>query len=259
MADGTRTHDNQNHNLALYRLNYGHHKRAHFYRVAVQKVKKSLKTKACLTRSTPCADNKIMRKTLVLMGLVAFTPVIHAQQVGTTSMPLTGSGRLGVEAGGYLNRGAGSGMLARYIGALDSETAFEVGLGGATGAHGARALGMFRRRLMAEDMTWPSLAMRGGFESYGDESSRRRNAVGGGPLLSKGFAASGQEFYAFLHPTAKIGLEDDSNEFVWVNEAALGVNTLLPTETAMVASLEMNVGLTNAASSLMVGIATDFE
>ena len=26
VADGTRTHDNQNHNLALYQLNYGHHK-----------------------------------------------------------------------------------------------------------------------------------------------------------------------------------------------------------------------------------------
>jgi hypothetical protein len=25
VADGTRTHDNQNHNLALYQLNYGHH------------------------------------------------------------------------------------------------------------------------------------------------------------------------------------------------------------------------------------------
>ena len=24
VADGTRTHDNQNHNLALYQLNYGH-------------------------------------------------------------------------------------------------------------------------------------------------------------------------------------------------------------------------------------------
>ena len=31
MADGTRTHDNQNHNLALYQLNYGHHnKNLHF-------------------------------------------------------------------------------------------------------------------------------------------------------------------------------------------------------------------------------------
>ena len=25
VADGARTHDNQNHNLALYQLNYGHH------------------------------------------------------------------------------------------------------------------------------------------------------------------------------------------------------------------------------------------
>lgn len=25
VTDGDRTHDNQNHNLALYRLNYGHH------------------------------------------------------------------------------------------------------------------------------------------------------------------------------------------------------------------------------------------
>lgn len=25
MTDGTRTHDNQNHNLALYQLNYSHH------------------------------------------------------------------------------------------------------------------------------------------------------------------------------------------------------------------------------------------
>ena len=28
MADGTRTHDNQNHNLALYQLNYGHHNKS---------------------------------------------------------------------------------------------------------------------------------------------------------------------------------------------------------------------------------------
>ena len=28
VADGARTHDNQNHNLALYQLNYGHHKTA---------------------------------------------------------------------------------------------------------------------------------------------------------------------------------------------------------------------------------------
>ena len=26
VTDGARTHDNQNHNLALYQLNYGHHK-----------------------------------------------------------------------------------------------------------------------------------------------------------------------------------------------------------------------------------------
>ena len=25
VTDGARTHDNQNHNLALYQLNYGHH------------------------------------------------------------------------------------------------------------------------------------------------------------------------------------------------------------------------------------------
>ena len=31
VADGARTHDNQNHNLALYQLNYGHHnKNLHF-------------------------------------------------------------------------------------------------------------------------------------------------------------------------------------------------------------------------------------
>lgn len=28
VADGARTHDNQNHNLALYQLNYGHHTNA---------------------------------------------------------------------------------------------------------------------------------------------------------------------------------------------------------------------------------------
>ncbi len=27
VTDGARTHDNQNHNLALYQLNYGHHRR----------------------------------------------------------------------------------------------------------------------------------------------------------------------------------------------------------------------------------------
>ena len=33
VTDGARTRDNQNHNLALYQLNYGHHKRVSFIAV----------------------------------------------------------------------------------------------------------------------------------------------------------------------------------------------------------------------------------
>jgi hypothetical protein len=40
VTDGARTHDNQNHNLALYQLNYGHHRERHFYRGAARVVKK---------------------------------------------------------------------------------------------------------------------------------------------------------------------------------------------------------------------------
>jgi hypothetical protein len=37
--DGTRTRDNQNHNLALYQLNYIHHKEKSIYRTHHTKVK----------------------------------------------------------------------------------------------------------------------------------------------------------------------------------------------------------------------------
>jgi hypothetical protein len=40
VTDGARTRDNQNHNLALYQLNYGHHKiEPYLYNVATRKVK----------------------------------------------------------------------------------------------------------------------------------------------------------------------------------------------------------------------------
>ena len=46
--DGTRTRDNQNHNLALYQLNYIHHSENPIYRTHHTKVNEFLlKTKRC--------------------------------------------------------------------------------------------------------------------------------------------------------------------------------------------------------------------
>ena len=46
VADGARTHDNQNHNLALYQLNYGHH------------IKKPLARPARLERATLALEGR---------------------------------------------------------------------------------------------------------------------------------------------------------------------------------------------------------
>lgn len=185
--------------------------------------------------------------------------ISHAQLIGTTSQPLTSQQRLGLEAGGYLNRGAGTSALVRYLRSIDEDSALELGMGGATGSHGARAFGMLRTQLLSEDVDLPAIYLRGGIESYRDNEGVGRNSLGAGPLVTKGFMAGTQEVYAFVHPVARMGIRSDTDEFVWVTETSLGLNTRVPgVEQDWVASVEMNFGLQNSANAFTVGAATDF-
>jgi hypothetical protein len=190
---------------------------------------------------------------ITLLSLL-LTAIAWANQVGTTSLPLSSTQRLGMEVGGYVNRGAGTSALMRFLHQKD-ETGFEFGAGGATGNHGARALASVRQQLVAEESEFPALYLRGGIEFYGDENAQRRTGIGGGPLLNQGFALKGQEVYAFLHPTARLGIDSGSNEYVWMTEASLGLNTRLDAE--WIGSLEFNAGLQNAASAVTLGLAMD--
>ena len=81
MIDGARTRDNQNHNLALYQLNYDHHREGYFYRGALRKVKDkpvlgavgdcfSLESLPYCPQSGPHPSKVISLKTLLLISLV---------------------------------------------------------------------------------------------------------------------------------------------------------------------------------------------
>ncbi len=180
-----------------------------------------------------------------------------AQQIGATALPLSTT-RIGLEAGGYFNRGASTGAFVRAMRNFGTRNAFELGAGGATGDRGSRALMAVRREVMREDIHAPSMSLRFSGESYGDSELSRRNAAGLGLLVSKGFVAGHQEFYSFLQPRMQVAAESASNEFVMVSALTMGVNANLGSRSRpWIASLEYDQGLENAGSSFMIGIATD--
>ncbi len=192
---------------------------------------------------------------IVALSLTTFSA--FAQQIGATALPLSTT-RIGLEAGGYFNRGASTGAFVRAMHNFGTRNAFELGAGGSTGDRGSRALMALRREVMREDIQAPSISMRFSGESYGDSELSRRNAAGLGLLISKGFVAGHQEFYSFLQPRMQIAAESASNEFVMVSALTMGVNSNLGTRSRpWIASLEYDQGLENAGSSFMIGIATD--
>jgi hypothetical protein len=199
-----------------------------------------------------------MKLPLILLLLLALMAPAWAQQIGAGAMPLMRQ-RLGFEAGGYLNRGAGTAALVRYQHALTEDTSFELGAGGATGNHGARALAGLRQKLISHDLSTPGLYLRAGMESYSDEEATRRNAVGLGPLITQGFVIASEEVWAFLHPRAQLGIESTSDEFVIITGTSLGLNTALTRgEEPWLASVELDIGLQNAANAFMVGMTREF-
>lgn len=175
--------------------------------------------------------------------------------IGTSSYPLEGRARVGVEAGGYLNRSGGTSAMARALFAINQESSVDLGLGTTTGARGARALIMARTSLLTEDTNTPALALRGGLETTSDDQGARRNAIGGGPLITKGFSFDGHELYAYMHPTAQLGLEQTSDTFVWITQAAIGVNA--PIAQGWTGAVEGVMGFQHAATALTVGVATE--
>ncbi|MBY0516446.1 MAG: hypothetical protein K2P81_06030 [Bacteriovoracaceae bacterium] len=196
--------------------------------------------------------NLILIVSFLVLGLPAM-----AQQIGAGAMPLS-KNRIGLEAGGYLNRGAGTGALVRYMNTLNDDAAFELGAGGATGSHGSRAFAAIRQQLVKEDVSIPAIYLRGSVEAYKDAESTRRNAIGAGPLFTQGYVVSNQEVYAYIHPRAQIGIETDSNDFVVVTGSSFGLNTNIKSnQRNWIASVEMDMGFQNAANSFMMGLATD--
>jgi hypothetical protein len=148
--------------------------------------------------------------------------------------------------------------MVRLMHNFGTQNAFELGAGGAAGERGSRAMMAVRKELVKEDVNFPSLNLRFSGESYADAELQRRNAAGAGLLLTQGFSLSSQEVYAFIHPRAQIALESTSNEFVVVSAATLGLNTQLSQgKRKWIGSMEFDLGLQNAASSFMLGIATD--
>jgi hypothetical protein len=198
-----------------------------------------------------------MKNLILILSFLLLSFPSLAQQIGAGAMPLS-KNRLGLEAGGYLNRGAGTGALVRYLNTLNEETAFELGAGGATGNHGSRAFAAIRQQIVKEDVSIPALYLRGSLEAYKDAESTRRNAVGLGPLLTQGYVINNQEVYAYIHPRAQIGIEADSNDFVVVTGSSFGLNTNIKSDQRnWIASVEMDLGFQNASNSFMMGLATD--
>jgi hypothetical protein len=202
-----------------------------------------------------------MMPKLILLLITAFFPLFEAlaQQIGPTAMPTSRSStRLGIEAGGYLDRGVGSGAQVRFLKSLGQSNAFELGAGGATGDRGSRAFAAFRRQLVKEDVNFPAVAMRFMAESFGDAKLERRNAMGAGLLFSQGFVVNGQEVYGYLQPRGQIALRETSNEFEFVTASAFGLNTVISqTGRRWIGSMEYDVGFTNSGQAFMLGIATD--
>ena len=200
-----------------------------------------------------------MKTTLILFSLALSLTSLkaYAQQIGASALPLSTT-RIGLEAGGYFNRGASTGAFMRVMRNFGTRNAFELGAGGGTGDRGSRALMAIRREVMREDLHAPSLSLRFSGESYGDSELSRRNAAGLGLLVSKGFVAGHQEFYTFLQPRMQVAAESASNEFVMVSALTMGLNANFGTRARpWIASVEYDQGLENAGSSFMIGIATD--
>ena len=201
--------------------------------------------------------NFLFIATLTLSFFTLTADLVHAQQIGATALPLSTT-RIGLEAGGYFNRGASTGAFMRVMRNFGTRNAFELGAGGSTGDRGSRAMMAVRREVMREDLNAPSMALRFSGESYGDSELSRRNAGGLGLLVSKGFVAGHQEFYSFLQPRMQVAAESTSNEFVMVSAVTMGLNANLGSlSRPWIASLEYDLGLENAGSSFMIGIATD--
>lgn len=181
---------------------------------------------------------------------------VWAQQLGTSVAALEGW-RVGMEAGGYLNRNAGTGGQVR-MGFGSGDTLLDAAIGNATGERGARAQLGVRQTLVKEEMNFPKLALRAFAESARDAELVRRNAVGAGPILSQGFALEGVEFDGFAHPRAMLAIENTSNEFVFASALGLGLNSQMKHEgRRYVASVELELGFQNTPNALMIGVATD--
>ncbi len=238
MDDGTRTRDNQNHNLALYQLNYIHHKENPIYRTHHPKVNEFLLRTDYNTELPGAIYSKqlhffpmtliikVMKYILLCLLIVSFKSL--ASVVGISTHPLNDEARvLSAEMTGYMSQRHEVGMGLRYTQELDRGQLLDLVAGGAQESRGLFLGGGMDFEILREDVSQPRLSMKPYYQ-YQKMDNFKQYLIGAAPTMRKGFSVNGNEFFPYLAVPTGIKVDSSNEKFDYYASLTLGASLPLP-------------------------------
>jgi hypothetical protein len=280
VADGTRTHDKQNHNLLLYQLNYSHHKKCsafiRFLGMNVNEVDKDerelcgvswasrtlsfLFAKDFLEWPLNTMEEKRMKNILMALLLV-LSGRVWAYGVGLSAYPMTQAQKMvSAEATAIFsdteeNSDGGVGMQVRYSHKFSPRLLADAGVGLASGDRSSRLFVGADYELYPDYMKQPRVSLKGTIERA-KENGEGRSLLTLAPIVSKGFSFWGHEAFPFASLPVGLSLEGSSNTYQSMIGGTLGIMGRLPIQAMqhLTANFEINFDLKDSYNGIFFGV-----
>jgi hypothetical protein len=197
-------------------------------------------------------DNQSMKHILMLILLASASS--YASIVGISTHPLNQGARVfSAEMTGHLSQRQEVGMGLRYTQEIHENKLLDLIISGAQISRGLTMGGGIDVVIFDEDMTQPRISIKPHYQLQKYESDVY-SLLGMAPTLRKGFSLRGNEFFPYAALPTGIKIDNDTDEFVYYSNLALGLSLPFPVHNKdpLLVSIEGNKNL--GSSSDYVGL-----
>lgn len=198
-----------------------------------------------------------MRNLALFLVLIMVSASAMASVVGLSTHPLTMKrSAMNTEFNSYGASKDGKGFNARYHQRINEAMNFDVGAGFTDGERSNQFFAGVDTQLIPDYGRQPRISVKA-LGSTQNVDGERVYSLGAAPIISKGFAVSGNEMFPYMAVPLELVLNDDSSKWVTSSAVALGTTMRLPWDgyENLVANAEINMSLRNSYSAIVLGIS----